>query len=367
MANITDDELLNEAALLDEITKVEQQNQPEPEVVEEAPKNAAAQYIGQSLMHKPGEPFVNNKERDQEMIDKKGLSRIGDNIDEKADYREGWIDVDRALLGERDVFYPANWRFRIRPATVEAIRNWSTLDDENPNSIDDVFNEILKACVSIITPMGPIPVGNICSWDRFFFLLLVREYTFTQGESQIKYEEDCIECDNPVTFKLTSTNLMFEMPDPEVMPFYDQESRTWKIIPEEFDINGQAPLTLHIPTVEKDANIKAWLISRLQENRNRKIDQTFIKFLMWLAPKISKDATIAQKQIREYEMIYKSWDTEMFGFMDDVIRNIIVNPSTKLTAKCEVCGEEMTSDIRFPNSIRDLFNVPTKHKKFGKK
>jgi hypothetical protein len=160
---------------------------------------------------------------------------------------------------------------------------------------------------------------------------------------------------------------MYEMPDPEVMKYYDQKSRTWTIDPEEFEIEGQDVIRLYVPTLEKDANIKAWAIARLQENRNRKIDQTFLRFLMWMAPKISKDTTISQKQIKGYEMTFKSWDADMFSFMDDVLRNIIVMPSSKLTTKCEVCGEEMTSEIRFPGSVRDLFNVQKKHKKFGKK
>ena len=378
MANISDEELLNSGILnqMPDATVNQDQVGPEPAVepseveeqVVEAPKNEAAQYLGTELLHKPGEnPFRGDPEEDKKIIEKHKLSRIGDTIGENAFYRDGWIDVDKRLLGERAIFYPEDWEFRVRPATVEAIRNWSTLDDENANSIDDVFNEILKSCVSIMTPIGPLPWGNICSWDRFFFLLLVREYTFTQGETKIKYEEDCINCDNPVTFELNSQSLMYEMPDPEVMKYYDQKSRTWTIDPEEFEIEGQDVIRLYVPTLEKDANIKAWAIARLQENRNRKIDQTFLRFLMWMAPKISKDTTISQKQIKGYEMTFKSWDADMFSFMDDVLRNIIVMPSSKLTTKCEVCGEEMTSEIRFPGSVRDLFNVQKKHKKFGKK
>ena len=88
------------------------------------------------------------------MIDEKKLSRIGEKIGVNAEIREGWIDVDKALLGKRAEFYPEDWNFRIRPATVEAIRNWSNIDDENPNSVDDVFNEILKSCLAIIGPGG---------------------------------------------------------------------------------------------------------------------------------------------------------------------------------------------------------------------
>jgi hypothetical protein len=378
---LTDEELM-EQALANQIPEAEDKillgadkhdmdPKPIPEesdpIVEE-PKSEAAKYLGQKLNHKPGDSPYSDKDADNKMIENKHLSRIGENIAQKAEIREGWIDVDKKLLGKRAIFYPEDWEFRIRPATVEAIRNWSNIDDENPNSVDDVFNEILKTCLAIIGPGGkPIPWGNINNWDRFFFLLLIREYTFRQGERKIKYSDYCPECDNEIDFELTSQSLMYDFPDEEVMKYYSREDRCWYIDPAEFDIEGEQPIQMYLPTLEKDAAIKAWLIARLQENRNRKIDQTFIRFASWLTPKISKDSTIAQRQIREIDLKYKSWDEDMFTFMDDVLRNIIVTPSTKLIIHCPICGEEVTSDIRFPNSIRDLFNVSGKYRKFGKK
>lgn len=374
MTEITDAEVM-EKALANQIPEVsnEDKKQSVEEVIEDAPttsNNPASQYLGQKLNHVPGESPFDNKEDDKKLVAEKKLSRVGETIGQNAEIRDGWIDVDRRLLGERDIFYPEDWRFRIRPATVEAIRNWSTIDEENPNSVDDVFNEIMKSCVSILTPNGPIPWGNICSWDRFFFLLLVREYTFSHGESILSYEEDCPECENPVKFELTSQTLMFDLPDPEVMPMYNREQRAWHIDPAEYDVDHE-PITLYIPTLEKDANIKAWLIAQIQENQNRtnrpKVDQVFIRFVNWLSPRVSKDADVAKRQIKELNMIYKSWDAEMFGFMDDVIKNIVVAGSAKLTVNCPTCGEEVTSNIRFPHSVSDLFAVQGRRKKFGKK
>lgn len=342
------------------VEEVPQEN-PAPQVEAQPEKQS---YIGTKLQHSIGGRQQFDKEQDQKLISEKKLSRIGESIQKNSDFRDGWIDVDKRLLGDRAIFYPENWQFRIRPATVEAIRNWSAIDDENALSVDDVFNEILKSCLSIVTPMGPLPWGNIRSWDRFFFILLIREYTFVQGESKLEFTEDCPNCDNPVTFTLTSTALDYEMPDPEVMGMYDKDEQTWLIIPENYDVDAE-PLTLYLPTLEKDANIKAWLIQRYQEKK--KIDNIFIKFLPWLAPKISKDQTIANRQIREYEMKFKSWDTEMFSLMDDVIRNIIVTPATSIISSCPVCGEEVTTQIRFQNGVKSIFSMANKHKKFGKK
>ena len=199
MSQITDEELLNEIDLLDEVKQVEESNRPteeKPPVEEkvEAPINnepAEESHVGKKLDWMPGQRMTEQEKKQRAKdVEDQGLGKVGDNIFEKAAFREGWIDVNRKLLGERDIFYPEDWRFRIRPATVEAIRNWSTIDDDNLNSIDDVFNEILKACVSIVTPAGNIPVGNIASWDRFFFLLLVRQYTFAHGESKIQWDDE---------------------------------------------------------------------------------------------------------------------------------------------------------------------------------
>lgn len=337
------------------------------DIVEEPqqPANEASQYLGTSLSRNPMTGRTQEEmDADKNFAKEKGLSRIGEEIGQKAEVRDGWIDVNRALLGERGQFYPESWRFRIRPATVEAIRNWSTIDDDNPMSIDDVFNEVLKSCLAIITPEGPKPWGNVCSWDRFFFLLLIREYTFRQGEGKISFEEDCPECDNPVTFELTSQSLNFELPDPEVMPMYDQETRQWHIDPTEYDVESE-PITFYVPTLEKDAAVKQWLIARYQENRNYKLDQIFLRFLQWMTPKLSKDDTIIKRQIKELQMKYKAWNEEEFMFFDDVIKNITVTPDRNLKMTCPVCGEEVTSQMRFPNSVKELFNVQSKRKKFG--
>ena len=342
------------------------------EVKEEAPvkeekKNPyeSGSLLGTIISTNPMRDY--HKEESQKFIEQHHISKVGESIYDNADIRAGWIPVDKNLLGERAMFYPDDWEFRIRPATVEAIRNWSTIDDENANSVNNVFNEVMKSCFSIMTPTGPLPWYNINAWDRFFFILLIREYTFKKGETMIQYTEDCPNCDNPVTFTLRSSNLLFDMPDPEVMPMYDRVSRTWIIDPSEYGLPFEEPIKLWLPTLEKDINIRQWLTLRYQENPNKNFDAVFIKFMPWFMPKVSKDDTIAQRQIKEFRLKFNSWDIDTFEFFNDVITNIMVTPLTKLTQVCPVCGEEVTSQVRFPNGTSALFNISSKYGKFGKK
>ena len=348
--------------------KTETPIEQKQEVSENLPPINHNPLAGQKLSFIPGDRSSliseESKEESARISEERHISRAGDNLFANAEAREGWIPVNKDLLGKRAYFYPDSWQFKIRPATVEAIRNWSNIDEENFIAMDDIFNEILKSCLAIVTPQGMIPWGNINSWDRFYFLLLIREFTFVEGEYKFSYTEDCPECDNPVTFNLLSSSLMYEFPDEEILHYYDRENRCWRIDPEEFDVVGD-PIVFYLPTLDKDANIKSWIISRVQENNNRKFDQTFMRFLPWLTPKISKDSDIVKRQIKELEMKYKSWNMELFTFFNDVLRNINVMPKDKLITTCPVCGEEVTAAIRFPRSVSDLFDIPNKHRKFG--
>ena len=249
------------------------------------------------------------------------------------------MTVDRTLLGDRDVFYPEDWEFRIKPATVEAIRNWSTLDETNLNSIDTVFNEMLKECLSINTNRGNIAWNKINSWDRFFFILLIREYTFLNGEKKIEFSQDCLNCDSQVTFSLDSQSLLYDVPGEDVMRYYDRETQSWNINPAEFgDDTTDTMYTFYLPTVEKDINIKMWMYDEAHDNPNKKFEPKLMQFLEWIAPKISKDSTLAKRQVRQYEIQIKSWDQDTFLFINDIINNISVTAKDELIAVCPNCG-----------------------------
>lgn len=340
--------------------------QASQQVMQQQPQTEG--MVGGQLRHAPGSQKEELRKEVSQITQAKHLTKVGESIQQSSDIRDGWMDVDKKLLGERAIFYPEDWQFRVRPATVEAIRNWSNIDDENWSSIDDVFNEVLKSCLTIRTSQGPKPWNVINSWDRFFFILLIREYTFMKGEKQIVFNAECPNCEEEIQFQLTSGSLGYEMPDPEVMPYYDPITRTWNIDPSEFEVETDVErITMYLPTLEKEANFKNWLMTKMQENRNYKPDATFMRFVAWLCPKISKDPTIAKQQIRQAEAQFKSWNTEMFSFMDDILRNIRVVPATHLEMKCPYCGEAVTAQIEFQNGVKDLFSISSRHKKFGKK
>ena len=320
------------------------------------------------LNHIPGEKQELNE------LEKKDLSDFESRVEAKRGHltltnsvTEGWIPIDRGQLGFRSLFYPSGWQFRIRPANVTAIKNWSSIDEENLAVVNNVMNEICKACISIYDDNTgtTIPWDKINSWDRFWFILKVREYTFVNGEQALEFDEECDECGGNVHFILNSDSLFYEFPDKEVVErHWNAEERFWDIDPREFDVDYHK-VKFYVPTLQKDTAILQWLYAQNEAGKN--LDEVFIKFLPYMLERAPKDASLLDRMIRECHNEFKRWDTETFLFFDEVRRNITLSPTEKLITKCPNCNEEVRSTVRFPNGVKYLFAIQGKHRKFGSK
>lgn len=275
---------------------------------------------------------------------------------------EGWVPVNRDEMGVRSDFYPAEWEFFIKPATVGAIKNWTAIDEERPDQVHKVMNEICKSCIRIDThDVQGAGWTQINSWDRFWFVLKIREYTFARGESKIEFEDTCSECDADVKFELNADALYYEFPDEDLVEKYWTDGK-WVIDPSEYGVDHDI-ITLYTPKLGKDDAIIEWAANKVRNKQ--KVDETFLKFLIWLLPKPAKDQQMLDRQIQRIFKEYKAWSVDMFQFMDDVITNITINPSERLRCKCVHCGGEATSNVQFPDGIKVLFKTETKVKKFG--
>lgn len=290
----------------------------------------------------------------------------GDDKSKETPIRGGYIEVSKDEMGDRALFYPSGWKFMIKPATVDDVKNWSSIDEERIEQVNEVFNEVLKSSLKITAENGETVSWNkINSWDRFWFLLKIREYTFDKGERKIAYDDECPHCGEKVGFELKASNLRFTVPDRDIIArYWDSERREWTINPKEYDVAGPV-LHFYPPTIEKDNVVFKWLYSRAQDGK--KLNESFSRFLPWLLNRVSKDDKVNEKFIVDCEATYKGWGLELFGLCDEILSTIQVAPDEKLLAICSHCGEEVESQIQFPNGIRSLFAVSGGRKKFGQK
>lgn len=274
----------------------------------------------------------------------------------------GWIPVDRSEMGTRSLFYPADWSFFVKPATVQLIKNWTSIDDNDPQQVYRILNEVVKSSVKIETG-GSFGRGwqSINTWDRLWFVLKVREVTFAKGESKVEYEDECDKCGANIIYTLSPSALHYEFPDDDLIEKY-WDGQKWVIDPEEYGVS-HAQITLYTPTLGNDDTILEWVRAKVQMKQT--VDETFITFLPWMFNKVPKDPQMIDKMFNKIYTEYKDWDINMFEFMSDVVRNINIDQSETLRVKCPECGQEGTSTVRFPNGVKELFRVETQVKKFG--
>jgi predicted RNA-binding Zn-ribbon protein involved in translation (DUF1610 family) len=274
----------------------------------------------------------------------------------------GWIPVNREEMGIRSQFYPEEWEFYVKPATMKAIKNWTAIDESRPEQVNKVFNEIIRQCVKINTNSAQgAGWAQIKSWDRFWFILKVREYTFVNGEMKVEFTDECSECGSDITYKLTSKALHYAFPDDDLIENY-WNGREWIIDTTEFDVDHE-PIKLYTPTLGKDEAIIDWATQK--HRAGSKLDENFIEFLVWMLDKPSRDTNVFDKQVERLQKEYNSWSVDMYSFMRDVLKNITINPSENLSMKCPHCGQEAISGVQFPDGINALFGGNKPKKKFG--
>lgn len=324
-----------------------------------------SQSLGK-LMHKSSygqkEDLTKSEQEDLQNFLAKGRLLKQKSDKENAPISEGWIPLSRDEMGLRGDFYPASWQFFIRPATLNAIKNWTAVDEEKAADVNNVFNEIIKTCVKIeTTDISKPNWTHINSWDRFWFILKIREYTFPDNENTVKFTDVCSECGEEMTYELNSSNLFYEYPDDELIEKYWHNNH-WEIDPTEYDVNHDI-ITLYTPKLGKDEAIIEWASNKVRNKQ--KLDETFIKYLIWLLDRPASDPQMLDRQIQKIYNEYKTWDMDMFNFMTDVINNININPSEQLKTTCPSCGREATSTVQFPNGIKVLFAYKSNNKKFG--
>lgn len=273
----------------------------------------------------------------------------------------GWIPVDREEMGKRSLFYPASWEFYIKVPPVQTIKNWTSIDETDARQLNNVLTEVIRTSVKIVTNTAEgAGWAQINSWDRFWFIMKVREATFANGEAKIEFDDECSECHTMLTYNFTAKSLFFEYPDEELIEKY-WDGTKWVVDPREYGANHD-PITLYIPKLGKDEAIINWATAKAQARQ--KVDETFVKYLMWLMPRAYAD-NVLDSQITKIYNEYRTWDADTFEFMDDVINNLNVGTSETLTMQCPECGQETHSTVRFPNGIKKLFRTESKVKKFG--
>jgi hypothetical protein len=276
----------------------------------------------------------------------KATSYTNDLTDEPA-ILPGYHEIYAEQFPSKGLFYPSEARFFIRAASVKEIRHFSTINEQDPFSIDEALNEILKGCLMIRFPGKQTTFKDLREEDRIFIILTIRELTFVKGENRLVVKKNCGDCGHENEIEVN--NQAFEPTElgDTVMKYYNPERRIF-----EFQTKSSGTIEMSAPSIGIMMEITKYIKTMQQEGK--KIDQSFIKVLPYM---ITDWRGFTQERIKNLEVEFMQWTASKYQTVYNLTDMIRVGVKENMKKECEKCGTEVTAPVSFPGGIKSLFVV----------
>lgn len=251
------------------------------------------------------------------------------------------FDIKELPCGE---FYPSGTVFMVRPAQVREIQAYSMVDDNNFYDIVEKMNDILQSCVRVKYSDGKVgSYIEVKDQDRLFLVFLIRELTFQQGNS-LTVNSKC-SCGQDVQMELKRDNFSFHEIDEKLERYFSASTRTYHFS----TINGRE-FELTPPNIGLQKSFTEYILKESNEKRTPNL--SFLKIIPFmLAGRTSITYEGIKAKLKEFEEI----DDISFQFLNAAVGKMTFGIK-ELKKKCS-CGEEVHTDMQFPNGASSIFVI----------
>ena len=276
------------------------------------------------------------------ILGKRGDEEEIKRINEKLGYTELII----SNLPSHGKFYPYGMKIMIRPATVQEIRDYSTMEETNLYDVDDKLNNILLSCTKVeLDQNRKGSYKDILEEDRIYVLLNIKEITFKHGENRLSLPANCGQCDNQNNYELKTVNLQFFEVSDDIERYYSDIERCY-VIP----TKSSGTLKMSPPRIGVMKEITS-LIQKKQE-KNEKWDKAFLQLLPYI---IFDWRGFSEKQIFDKHIEFQGWSREKFAVIYRLAEKMRIGVKQEMIYPCEKCGQEVTVPITFRGGLKSIF------------
>jgi len=253
----------------------------------------------------------------------------------------GWQKLPIKDLPTQGLFYPKDAEVLIRSATSGEVRHWSTLNEEDLSSLDDMLNYILERCVSFKTGDIHSSWKDIKEVDRFYILLAIREYTFVKGENQLQ-----VKTSENSKINVTKDMIDYIKLEPKLMKYYDEEKRCFLL---NFKTGKKMEVT--IPCVGVTNFLKNYI------NRKQQLQEMFDLDFINFAPFVIKDWRGLNDDTYE-QMVQKSheWSIGEVSVLTK-IKDLFIETVNPVVKYHDEGGAERVAPLNFLGGIKSLFLI----------
>ena len=241
-------------------------------------------------------------------------------------------------------FYPTGTLFMVRPAQVREIQAYSMVDDNNFYDIVEKMNDILQSCVRVKYSDGKIgSYLDIKDQDRLFLVFLIRELTFQSGNS-LSVNAKC-GCGEEIGIELRKDNFVFHGIDGKLEKFYNRNSGSYNFQ----TVNGKS-FELTPPNIGLQKAFTEYIMKENNEKRNPNL--AFLKIIPFM---MNGRTSITYDGIKSKVKEFEEMDDISFQFLNAAVGKMTFGIK-ELKKDCQ-CGEEVHTDMQFPNGASGIFVI----------
>lgn len=268
-------------------------------------------------------------------------------LDDEPALLPGYIEIWAENFPSEGRFYANGARFFIRAASVKEIRHFSTINEQDPFSVDEALNEIVKSCLMIRFPGRQASFKDLREEDRIHIILTIRDLTFSQGENRLILNVPCKECNHENEVEIKNNSFERNELSETILKYYDDETRLFKV-----QTKSSGEIVLTPPSIGVMMEVTKYI--RKTQEEGKKVDASFVKSLPYM---ITDWRGLNEQKIKNLEIEFMQWDTTRYNTFSALTEMCRIGVKDQLHRECEKCGSEVRTQISFPGGIKSLFVV----------
>jgi len=183
----------------------------------------------------------------------------------------GFRDIKVQIIPTKGITLPVNVRMSARPLTLEEIKHYSSMDEEEVIDIEEKIGEVFERCIRVYFGDKLMSWKDLPETDRIFNLFFLRDLTMQQHARDIKLYHTAKAPDGTVK-KVEITNDIFaynKIPS-GIMKFYDAQERCFIVRDKGIEI-----FRFTIPTVGVIMGIKKYIADKLDKRSRGEADSNY--------------------------------------------------------------------------------------------
>ena len=259
----------------------------------------------------------------------------------------GWHQIYSENFPSGGRYYSEDMKVTIKAATVNEIRHFSTIDENDPYSVDEAITDLLKICVKVSYPDKAGSWKDIKEEDKIYLILSIRELTFAEDENRISFTVKCPSCKTDNEMEIKNENFQTRELPAILAKYYDPERKLFVIKTKSF-----GDIIMQPPSVGTMRIVADYIKQIQQAGENVKEYMPFLKVLPYLSPEWRG---LSVPKLNNLKMDFLRWNKDKFLMYTQLTEKMQVGVQEKMLKKCTSCQEPIEAEIQLPTGIKGLF------------